>query len=407
MARSGETWGVVGAIGGIYIAQSVIAGVTWSGLPGVLRAQKLPLDQIGMISVLVLPWALKFLWAPRVERFRLPDGGRDRSVTIVTLGAAVVIAVLFVVGLIGPSPVLPVLAVLMVAAFATATVDIACDGYAVAALKDTQYGWGNAAQVGGAYLGAAIGGGVFLILVDRAGWLVGAWGMAAVIAVLCVPFAIIARAKTAQARPHQPRLRTALARAEVRQGLLVAALYVVAQKTAMGMFGPYFIDAGYDLGQLGLLSGVGSLTLGFAGAMTGGAVVRRFGTRVVLAGAVALQALILGVVGLSAAGGVFAAATVAPIAMVSSAAVMAFGFVALYGQFMNWSDPRQGGVDFTLFQCMDAAVSMVSGMVAGVIAEHLGYGFFFGVACAVSLAALPLIWRVSGQRAPQQGVAHV
>jgi len=236
---------------------------------------------------------------------------------------------------------------------------------------------------------------------------VGAWGMAAVIAVLCVPFAIIARAKTAQARPHQPRLRTALARAEVRQGLLVAALYVVAQKTAMGMFGPYFIDAGYDLGQLGLLSGLGSLTLGFAGAMTGGAVVRRFGTRVVLAGAVALQALILGVVGLSAAGGVFAAATVAPIAMVSSAAVMAFGFVALYGQFMNWSDPRQGGVDFTLFQCMDAAVSMVSGMVAGVIAEHLGYGFFFGVACAVSLAALPLIWRVSGQRAPQQGVAHV
>ena len=159
MARSGGTWGVVGAIGGIYIAQSVIAGVTWSGLPGVLRAQKLPLDQIGLISVLVLPWALKFLWAPRVERFRLPDGGRDRSVTIVTLGAAVVIAALFVVGLIGPSPVLPVLAVLMVAAFATATVDIACDGYAVAALKETEYGWGNAAQVGGAYLGAAIGGG--------------------------------------------------------------------------------------------------------------------------------------------------------------------------------------------------------------------------------------------------------
>ena len=56
---------------------------------------------------------------------------------------------------------------------------------------------------------------------------------------------------------------------------------------------------------------------------------------------------------------------------------------------------------------MDAAVSMVSGIVAGVIAEHLGYGFFFGVACAVSLAALPLIWRVSGQRAPQQGMAHV
>ena len=70
---------------------------------------------------------------------------------------------------------------------------------------------------------------------------------------------------------------------------------------------------------------------------------------------------------------------------------------------MVWSDPRQGGVDFTLFQCMDAGVSMVSGTAAGLLAEHFGYGFFFGLACALSLAALPMIWRVSGQKA----VLHV
>ncbi|NDV48191.1 MFS transporter, partial [Yangia sp. PrR003] len=76
MSGQGGHWGVIGAIGGVYVAQSVIGGVTWTGLPGVLRAQELPLDQIGLISLLVLPWALKFLWAPPVERFRLPDGGR-------------------------------------------------------------------------------------------------------------------------------------------------------------------------------------------------------------------------------------------------------------------------------------------------------------------------------------------
>lgn len=399
MPGQGGHWGVVGAIGGVYVAQSVIGGVTWTGLPGVLRAEELPLDQIGLVSLLVLPWALKFLWAPPVERFRLPDGGRDRSAVIVLGGAAVVIAALLAVGLAGPFPVLPVLAILMVAAFATATVDIACDGYAVAALQDTRYGWGNAAQVGGAYLGSAIGGGVFLVLVDRAGWLSATWAMALVITLLCLPFVRIARSPSALPRSHTPSLRAALERPEVRKGLLIAALYVVAQKTAMGMFGPFFIDAGYDLASLGLLSGIGSLTLGFLGALLGGGFVRRFGARSVLTGAVALQSAILLNVAISAGDAILPAAIVAPPAMVASAAVMAFGFVALYGQFMSWSDPRQGGVDFTLFQCMDAGISMLAGTAAGFLAEHLGYGVFFGLASALSLAALPMIWRVAGLRA--------
>jgi MFS transporter (putative signal transducer) len=399
MRTKRQTWNVVGAIGGVYIAQSVIGGVTWTGLPGVMRAQGLPLDHIGLVSLLVLPWALKFLWAPAVERFRLPDGGRDRSVAVVLIGATVVISTLLVAGAVGPFPVLPVLTVLMIAAFATATVDIACDGYAVEALRGTPYGWGNAAQVGGAYLGAAIGGGVFLILVDRVGWTVAVWAMALVIAVLCLPFAIVARASAAAFRPHQPSLKAALKRPEVRQGLLIASLYVVAQKTAMGMFGPYFIDAGYDLAQLGILSGVGSLMLGFFGAVLGGGAVRRFGARVVLVGAVTLQSAILALVALSAGDTILPAAAVAPVAMVASSAVMAFGFVALYGQFMNWSDPRQGGVDFTLFQCADASISMVAGTTAGFVAEHFGFGSFFALASMVSVATLPLIWRVSAMKA--------
>ncbi len=403
--RAQGTLGTIGAIGGVYIAQSVIGGVTWTGLPGVLRAQALPLDRIGLVSLIVLPWALKFLWAPFVERLRLPPVGRDRSAPIVLTGAVIVIAALVVMGLIGPTPVLAALGVLMIAAFATATVDIACDGYAVAALRHTPYGWGNAAQVGGAYIGSAIGGGLFLVVVDRFGWAAGTWTMAAIIALLCIPFALIARRAPTQDRPHQPSLRAALRRPEIRQGLLVAALYVVAQKTAMGLFGPFFIDAGYDLTQLGILAGLGSVTLGLAGALLGGGFVRRFGTRRVLVGAILLQTGILALVGLSASGIGLGPAAIAPVALVASAAVMAFGFVALYGQFMRWSDPRQGGVDFTLFQCMDAAVSMVAGLCAGVVAEHLGYGSVFAIACTLSLATLPAIWRATSLTV--KGVSHV
>jgi len=398
----GRGLGAVGAIGGVYVAQSVLGGVTWVGLPGVMRAEGLALDRIGLVSLVVLPWALKFLWAPAVERYRLPALGRDRSARIVLLGALMVVSMLAVAGLIGPVPLIPVLAVLIVAATATATVDIACDGYAVAALSQTRYGWGNAAQVGGAYLGTAIGGGVFLVLVERVGWTSGTWAMAAVILALCLPFVVHAGRTEPKRRSHVPRLATALARPEVRRGLGIAALYVVAQKTAMGMFGPFFIDAGYSLAQLGLLSGAGSLTLGLLGALSGGGFVRRFGSRRVLIGAVAAQAALLGLVALSGLTTWLPPEAVAPVALVSSGAVMAFGFVALYAQFMAWSDPRQGGVDFTLFQCMDAAVSMFAGLAAGIVAERLGYGIFFAAATAVSLATIPAILRATG--APSGGV---
>ncbi|MFQ6554229.1 MFS transporter [Aestuariibius insulae] len=386
----------VGAIGGVYIAQSVLGGLTWTGLPGVLRAQELPLDRIGLVSLIVLPWALKFLWAPAIERVRLPCYGRDRSADIVGTGIAIVVAALFAVGFVGPVPMLAVLGVLLFAATATATVDIAVDGYAVARLSATRYGWGNAAQVGGAYVGSAIGGGVFLILVDLFGWMIGTWSMAVLIALICLPFVFLARTdRIAAERSHVPSLGAALRRSEVRAGLLIAALYVIAQKTAMGMFGPFFIDAGYSLIELGLLSGIGSLTLGLAGALAGGAIVRRFGSRPVLVGAVVAQAGLLGVLALAAGSDVVSAVAVAPLALVATGAIMAVGFVALYAQFMAWSDPRQGGVDFTLFQCMDAAISMISGVAAGLIAERFGYGIFFALALGISLATIPLILRAA------------
>ena len=47
---------------------------------------------------------------------------------------------------------------------------------------------------------------------------------------------------------------------------------------------------------------------------------------------------------------------------------------------MTLSSPLQAGVDFTLFQCTDAAIAILAGVVGGVIAQHFGYAacFMFG-----------------------------
>jgi MFS transporter (putative signal transducer) len=398
---------VVMAVGGLYVAQSIIGGITWTGLPAVMRDQGLPLDSIGLLSLIALPWALKFLWSPMVERFRLPPVGRNRSGAVVLIGGLVSIAGLVLVGLMGPEMLVPVLACLTVVAFAASTADIACDGYAVESLANESHGWGNAAQVGGAYLGAAIGGGLFLVIVAAYGWGAGVWAMAALLVVLGAPFMLRTLSPApVETRTHVPSLRSALKRPEIRRGLLAAALYVVAQKTALMMLGPFLIDAGVDLATIGLVNGVGSMFVGLAAALLGGALVKSLGVRAVLVIALLCQAGALSFFALYHFIPGIPISVLLTVAVASSSGIMALGFVALYAQFMRWSDPRQAGIDFTLFQCMDALVGMIGGVLAGHVAQMFGYGVFFAGAAAIALAVVPLIAVVADpNRAPRFSAA--
>ncbi len=395
---------VVLAVGGLYVAQSVIGGITWAGLPAVLRDRGLALDNVGLLSLIALPWALKFLWAPMVERFRLPPVGKNRSGVVVAIGGIISIVGLAVVGLLGPSPLAPVLACLTIVALAAATVDIACDGYAVECLPRAQHGWTNAAQVGGAYLGSAIGGGLFLVLVASHGWAYAVWAMAALLAILGGPFLQRWRSeRTSEQRSHVPSLASALRRREIRRGLLAAALYVLAQKLALMMLGPFLIDAGLDLATIGVLNGVGSMFIGLAAALFGGWLVRVLGARLVLILALLLQVAALGIFAADGLFGDLPKALLIVVAIASSSGIMALGFVALYAQFMHWSDPRQGGIDFTLFQSMDALVSMAGGVAAGYAAEYFGYGVFFAGAGLIALATVPAIALVTRQPPSRAG----
>jgi MFS transporter (putative signal transducer) len=385
------------AVGGLYVAQSVIGGITWTGLPAVMRDRGMALDSVGLLSLIALPWALKFLWSQQIERFRLPSGGGNRSAAIVLIGGLISIAGLAAVGILGPERAVLVIACLTLVAFAAATVDIACDGYAVESFAAKDRGWGNAAQVGGAYLGSAIGGGLFLVIVATAGWSLGVWAMIALLVALAIPFMLTTRSDMNGApRSHAPSLSAALARRDIRGGLVLAAVFVVAQKSGLIMIGPFLVDAGLDLATIGIVNGVGSLFVGLAAAFAGGASVRRWGATATMVAALVLQACALAFFATYDLFPGMPRSMLATVAVASSSAIMAFGFVALYAQFMRLSDPRQGGIDFTLFQSMDALVSMAGGIIAGYAAQHLGYAPFFAGACAIAAMAVPAVLAIGG-----------
>jgi MFS transporter (putative signal transducer) len=388
---------VFAAIGGIYVAQSLISGLTFQALPAILRAHGLPLERIGLVSLAFLPWALKFLWAPAVERYR-HGGTRDRTRTIIVVGELLVVVVLLVVAQLGLANVAAVLMSLIAAGLVCATIDIACDGYAVEELSADLRGWGNTAQVGGSYAGFMIGGGCYLWIVAVFGFLIATIALALVVLGLTLPFAALVRPRQprAHASAHRASLGFALARQEVRLGLMLVALCGLGPRIGASLVGPFMIDRGIDLALLGILNGAASVAAGLVGTFLGGALVHASGASRAVVTAVGLQAAALGGLCVEAYMGAPPVAVLVT-SMVALTAAMAMGFVAMYALLMGASSLRQAGVDFTLFQCAGATVAMIAGMSGGWLASHLGYANVFVLTVAIGAVATLTAWLVSSR----------
>lgn len=379
-------------IGGIYVAQTLVSALAFQALPAVLRANGVSLDMIALMSVAMLPWALKFIWAPAVERYRLPSGGMRRSRQIIITGQFLVGMALAALSVVLPTNVGMLLLILGLASTLSATIDIACDGFAIEQLRAADRGWGNVAQVGGSYVGAMFGGGLSLVLVAKFGWSAAMLAMAVFVVAMSLPFAVTRE----PARPvsvetgHRPSLAYALARPEIRFGLLLTAIFDAGARLAMSVAGPFLVDAGVDLALLGWASGIGGAIAGVAGTLVGGGIVRICGTRIAVIIAAMLYALPLAALASMAWSGSHRAEWLIA-ALLLHSGIMAIGYVALYSHLMGLASLRQAGVDFTLFQCANAAVAAIVGFAGNMVAQHLGYAGSFILAFAMSAATFVVV----------------
>ena len=131
------------------------------------------LTEIGLVSLVGLAYALKFLWSPLVDRLPLPlltrFLGRRRGWLLLSQAALAVA----LIGLAAADPVTLrgwALFWAAVVAFASATQDIAVDAYRTEILEDEQLGAGAAVLVFGYRVAMVTSGGGALILASAFGW---------------------------------------------------------------------------------------------------------------------------------------------------------------------------------------------------------------------------------------------
>lgn len=386
------TAGTLVLLSSLYFAQGLPFGFFTQALPVVLRESGYPLVAISASGVLFLPWALKFLWAPYVDRY----GTRRTWLLVLQLLSAAVALVLACLDL--SSSLRWLFAGIVVVNLLSATQDVATDGVAVRLLGPRERGLGNGIQVGAYRIGMIVGGGALLWLFALAGWRALFLAMAALIVLTTVPVWLMRERVADRLPPPKPaRLLgawwTRLRRPGVLAFIALIGAFKFGDSMAAALTGPFLSDAGLDLGEIALIKGVLSSAGALAGAAMGGWLAYRYGRR---------QALLIGGVTQTASIALYLFASLGfggfELLVAASLAEHIFGgaaTVAVFALMMDASEPEYAGSDYTLLACAIVVVQGVAGMAAGLIGDLAGYPTLFatglilsGLGCAAMVLGL-------------------
>lgn len=385
----------------LYLAQGLPYGFFTQALPVLLREAGYSLKAISATSLLFLPWALKFLWAPFVDHW----GTRRRW--LLSLQLAATAGALLIAGLDPGAGYLPILAAALLFSAVAACQDVATDGLAVRFLDARERGLANGVQVGAYRAGMILGGGLLLWVFAKTGWSTTFQCMAALLAAT-VPPVLALREPAREPRPVAPRAAVLALGWAARlrtpgMGLFIALIcfYKFGDSMVASLVGPFMRDAGLTRESIAIMKGTVGSAASLAGAAIGGWLAFRIGRRrMLLACGLAQTASLLCYVA-AAAGvggtGMFWVGSVAEHLLGTLATV------ALFTLMMDASDPGHAGTDYTLLACAIVVAMGLANFTAATVGDAAGYLACFVAGTVVSgLGCLVLVRALDRRRGPER-----
>jgi len=396
----------LGLLSCLYFSQGLPFGFLSQALPALLRNYDVSLEKIGLVSLVALPWAFKFLWAPYVDHYGSARFGRRKS-WIIPMQAGFMLCLLLL-GTLDPQTLAGdgfyvLLVILFLSNLIAATQDIATDGLAVSSLGPKERGMANGVQVAGYRVGMLFGGAVILVLLQHLGWFSTFVTLALLILLVSIPVWLFKEVAPADAGPlhDSPHNVFTLALAFVRQPgmwawVLVIVFYKAGDAFGSAMSKPLLIDLGYSLEQVGWISGGVGMAAGISGALMGGWLVPRIGRVRALLGFGVLQALSLLGFWWLASGGAGGPADLQSVTLVIALEHLLGGMstAALFTLMMDACRRPLAGTDYTMQASVQVMVAGILHSVSGFSASALGYEVHFMAAFGLALLSmLPiLIW---------------
>ena len=282
-----------------------------------LRDVGVSLQAIGLFSLVGLAYSLKFLWAPLVDRVRVPVlGDRLGRRRAWMLACQLPIAIgLWFISATDPSRDLSLIALLvLVVALLSATQDLAIDAWRIeVAAEGGGQGIMAAAYQWGYRVAMLAGGAIPLMLAGPFGWNVSYFAMAALMGIGVAATLAAPREMTAAPPPaRQTGLRAAFAEpirdflsrhgSRVALVLTLVCVYRIPD-LVRSVMGPFYLDLGFTLVEIAEIRRVLGIAMTMVGVAAGGIAVTKLGiARSMVAGAVFSAVTSLGFVWMAVSG---------------------------------------------------------------------------------------------------------
>lgn len=385
-------------------------GLVWIAIPTWLKQEGADIRVVGLFSLAQAPWSFKVLWSPLMDRFQLPLAGRKRGWILLSQAALMGLG-LWLAAVSGePGALWLIAAISLLTAFASATHDIAFDGYTVEVLRHEEHGLAVGARTALYRAAMLVSGGVCITLASRfelafGGLRIqwpGSWGLVFVLMSLCyLPLMAVTWFAPEPETPAPPprTLREAvwgpfvgfLAQHRALDILAFVVLYKLSDQLTQALTRPFLVELGFGAFDVG----VATATIGQAAAIVG-----------TLAGALLTQRLGLGrslwLFGLLQIVSNLGYAAVAEVGTNRLLMYAAQGFEHLAsgmgsGAFgvllLRLTQKRFSATQFALLSSLFTIPRFLAGPPAGVLADTLGWRDFFILTVVAGVPGLVMLAR--------------
>ena len=368
-------------------------------LPVVMRQQDFSLETIGMLQFLKLPWVLKFLWSPAVDRSCVSVNDYKKWIFSAELVYAIVIFSISFLDL-QTTPYI-VIGLIMLAFVASATQDIATDALAVLSFNKKDKSLVNSMQSLGSFAGAMIGGGGLLLLYKYLGWESLLPYLALFVLAALIPLCFFKsehadiQAKKHVDKPHPKDLFGFFQQKGIWKQICFLFMYYAGLIGILAMLRPMLVDLGYNIPEIAVMSGVIGTSVGCVGSLAGGYIVRKIGrgnARLLFAFLAVITAFyffLLGPyipfsksslhLGISLLWGTYGLST-----------------IVVYTTAMDCVRKGYEGTDFTIQTVITHLSGMLMAALSGKIAHLWNYHVLFGIATCLTLISFLYIIFVFG-----------
>ncbi len=384
--------------------------LVYSTLTFWLIEEGLDIESVGLFAATALPYSFKFLWAPLIDRLRVPILGRWlglRRGWLFVLQSGLLIAIaLLAMSNPGSAPLLCALAALVVA-FLSASQDIVVDAYRIETLEDDEQGAGAAASVFGYRIGMLAAGAGALYFAHWSGdWQFTYFAMSALMLVGLITTLVCAE-------PERPGLDDNKSGwAHLKEGvigpfrqftgrrgwLLILAfiiLYKLGESLANTMVNPLLAELEFSEIAIANIGQTFGLVASILGIFLGGLLVRRIGIIGALWIGGALQMATNLMFTLQAQVGHNLELLIATIGTQNLSGGL--GTAAFVAYLSALCDKKFTATQYALFTAVAASLQTASASGAGYAVASMGWGPYFVATTLASLPGLALLYWLSNR----------